>query len=862
MSQLNDPVFIDFDGTPIPGRVPPKLTVHGGPLSQGQYGAVAHAFRRFKDSVRGSKAEYLVQNKVLKDGTKVRMVSIQDHDYVHVWPVGGGGKVKLPHGFAVVTNWRSPRIYKRRLAWPPEETQWEVAADHVQQVNNDNYIYDNQVFRKPAGKPFFNLPMVFQRVKRTLWDYARRAGLYLVSSNLGVAFRLKDSTTGKFSLFPAHYAVDNKVLKSDGTVLYTMTDAPIILAPTAMEYPEPVHYLPSQTDAQGNQIALNQVRYAVLSPTANIWKFRFANERLQRISDTEYEALERNVQDIITPWSSQTVGVTNVNDGSLGENPDDLLYAVGMGLRAVDGVGAVGGSGWLSDLGITASWVTGWWDPPLDISGVIRRNSYLLAMRQIVTQTAGSATLSKLLAAGVHNVVSYIDILSELNYPADIFWRGGEAGIGYWTSDIFGTSFSGDGYGTSNAIIKRKDTKYNVDGTPKVTAKLGWKDLMLFEGTTTGRMSGRVYENVETIYGKFQNYMGRTFIVQETYQSTNPAGAGYVSPSALGTWLAARNIRNTYYEDLRLAHGVLPFSGPNPTTKSTTLYNERPTNSVSYSLTSRYVIDYDHKGRFYAAIRCEVVCSGAAWNEDATVYEGHMKEDSAPTYTVKIWFECNWNNQSPPAGTVNELLLVEETVTRPGFEIIAIQKWSPWYWPFPAYSDRNCTVRVPPEPKPDEDFMMMFKNLASHQGVNTNLCCADVRPDITGDDKVAAESVEGIEYSTVEGGSVVPHTRYVTGQLYARTFKLSDLYEAFWLLRALKCDAVQDNFTPEWDPDRPTWYYHPLIKAALNVDRHIEVRDGGIVQWSDNIKAPATGYPPTVPPSPPPADRDIKLYRI
>jgi hypothetical protein len=171
-------------------------------------------------------------------------------------------------------------------------------------------------------------------------------------------------------------------------------------------------------------------------------------------------------------------------------------------------------------------------------------------------------------------------------------------------------------------------------------------------------------------------------------------------------------------------------------------------------------------------------------------------------------------------------------------------------------------VRTPPEPTPDENFMMMFANLASHQGVNTNLCCADVRPDITGIDTEESYSKDGVEYSYEDNGTVTPHTKYVTGQLYARSFKLSDFYEAFWMLHQLKCDAVEGNFQPIDGPAKPAWFYHPVIKAALDVTRHIEVRDGVITQWSDNIPTPISGYPPTPEAHPAPTDRTIKLYRV
>jgi hypothetical protein len=221
-----------------------------------------------------------------------------------------------------------------------------------------------------------------------------------------------------------------------------------------------------------------------------------------------------------------------------------------------------------------------------------------------------------------------------------------------------------------------------------------------------------------------------------------------------------------------------------------------------------------------------------------------MVKDTDPSYTVKIWFECEWD------GVFAQQLLAEEYVTRPMFEAITVSQFNPWYWPFPAYIDRDCKVRKPPEPTPDENFMMMFANLASHQGVNPNLCCADVRPDIVGTDAERVYSLDGVEYSYEEDGFVTPHTKYVTGQLYARTFKLSDFNEALWMLYQLKVDATEENTPAE---EYPRWFYHPGIKAALDVTRHIEVRDGVITQWSDNIPTPITGYPPT--PEPHPARR-------
>lgn len=841
---LHDPFSTKFDGSPDVGRVPVRLIVTGGGVLTGsQLRGVEHAYQQFRASYRLSPADFHTEQVFLPDGTRVHFWSLQGRDEVTVTPAEAGDGTRLPHGFVVATNWQTPLFYCRDLT---DGIHWVIAGDPVLQIEAlANGIYDNQVFRK-AGDAYFNLPHVYDSALHSIWDYEPNGGLTGGPTGSTTPFRIKNTSTGELTFEPAHYAAQNLILDADATTLYTVADETPILLPTAMDYPDPITYFPGATDAEGNQLSMNAWRYAVISPTANVWKFRIWNERIKRTGDATYEVLERNVQDVVTPWGTQTVGVTNIDDGAIGESPDPLLNSTIMEL----GPGGEGGSNG------AITWATGWRERALDISGVTRRSSYTLSMRNIVAQTAGAATLSKILAAGGPTEGVYIDILQELNYPADILWRGGEGGTGYFISDIYGTSFAAATYGTSRAVIKRKDTHYHVDGTPKVTAKLGWSDLLLVEGTTTGRMDGRVYENIEDIYGKF-DHASYTYITREIYQSSNPAGPNYVPAGApFYAWLAAHDIRWGYYETLRLAKHTVSYGGPNPNSRTTVLYNERPTNSVSYSLKTRYVIDYDHKGRFYAAIRVEVTCTGAAWAENASIYEGYMAQTSAPTYNTKIYFESNWN------GVEASQLLYEETLSRPGWEIVTIEKWSPWYWPFPAYIDRSCRVRVPPQPVPNEDFMMQFKNLASHQGVNSNLCCADVRPDITGDDVALTQSVDGIEYSYLDNGTVIPHDKYVTGQLYARTYKILDFFESVWLLKALKFDALRDNLDPTVNPDEPAWYYHPALKAALNVQHHIEVRDGVIVQWSDNIPGETSGYPPT--PAAPPAatSRSINLYRV
>jgi hypothetical protein len=813
---------------------------------------VEQAYLHFRSACRLSVAPFHSEQVTLSDGTEVWLWSLQGRDEVIVWPKSGGTKNKLPHGFAVATNWHGPLIYRRDLN---DGVHWLPGPQTPQIVNHTTTHYDNQVFRKNVeADAFFNLPHVRNHSNTVLWDY-RVNGAPTVSATPVVPFLLKNTTTGKFEIGSPHYASGGNLIDATGATLYTMADEAPILVPEHPEYPEPVGHRPGVTDAEGNQVALQAWRFAVISPLFNIWKFRLWNERINRVGDAAYAVVERAAYEYITPWDKQTTTVSSVDDSQLGEDPGSRLVYRGTEAQIPGGVG--GGGFPAGGTGSYMQWRTGWGgtDAWVDISGVTLSLNSVVAKRKIVSQGAATSTDSKVLIAPLHNSIGYIEIEKQLNYPAEIYWRGGEALKAYSAQNLlnfFNLIYGYDphappNYRVTEAHIYRYETNYDVDGAPAVTAKLGWKNLKLYEGVTTGRMSGKEHSNKLTRSGTY------AWADDGVTHITKGLPPGTAADPAYGAYLIANNALAEYQADY---YANTTQWGLNPAVFWEYPHNVRPSNTVTYNLTSRYVIDFDHKGRFYAAIRCEAVCTGASWKEDIAVYKGYMVEDTAPSYTVKIWFECEWN------GVFAQQLLAEETVSRPPFEIPPVSMFNPWYWPFPAYIDRDCKARVPPEPVPDENFMMMFKNLASHQGVNTNLCCADVRPDITGTDIEKSYSKNGVEYSYEENGIVTPHTRYVTGQLYARTFKLSDFYEAFWMLRQLKCNALQDNFQPEWEPPRPEWFYHPIIKAAMDVTRHIEVRDGVITQWSDNIPTPISGYPPTPEPHPAPADRIIKLYRV
>lgn len=852
---LHDPFYNKFDGSPDLGRIPTRLVVLGtGSLSGDQFRDVEHVYDQFRGACRLSASNFHTEQIKLSDGTVVHMWSLQGRDVVTVTPGGGDEEERLPHGFAVATNWQGPLIYCRDLN---DGIQWLIGPIAPQIAGHTTTNYDNQAFRSSTESgEYFNLPHVRDHTNTVLWDYAQN-GAPSVTPAPVVPFLLKNTTTGVFSIESPHYASGGSLIDAAGSTLYTMADEAPILTPAETTYQHP-----GVTDASGNQIALQAMRCAVISPSFNIWRFKLWSERLNRTGDSGYTLVERAATEFTTPMATQTTTVTTVNDSSLGEDPA-MLFKFKATSSYLPG-------GYTSFSGYFGTARIGWSGPDawIDITGIGISGSVNTALRQIVTQGAGVTTYNKLLCAPKETEVGYIPIEMRLNYPAAINWRGGSSQKWYYPENLaflLTGSVSGfvpNNYRVYDVEIFRYDTGYDVDGAPSITADLGWLGLKLLEGSTAGRMSGKEYTNKLLQNGTYTwvdvGFVS-TIITQEIKHNTDfpysPTGDPYPGFTA---WLSANNVKSLYWDDY-LEYGTMAsYLGPAPNNevKYEYLFNNRPTNTASYNLTSRYVIDYDHKGRFYAAIRCEAICTGAEWEENLAVYKGYMQVKTNPEYTVKIWFECWWN------GVFAQQLLAEEAVTRPMFEAVTVSQFNPWYWHLPAYADRDCKVRKPPEPTPDENFMMMFKNLASHQGVNTNLCCADVRPDITGADVALTQSQDGIEYSYSQDGTVIPHTRYVTGQLYARTFTLAELGESLWMLKQLKVDAIEDDFQPIDGPEKPTWFYHPAIKAALDVQRHIEVRDGVIVQWSDNIPGETSGYPPT--PAAPPAatSRSIKLYRV
>lgn len=100
MSGLQKQFWIGFDGEPLTGTPPPRMTVYGPPLTREQEGGVNHAYRLFCIANQVALGEYQVRNRTLPDGTKIRMTSTNGRDHVEVWTLGEVEDQGLVGGFA------------------------------------------------------------------------------------------------------------------------------------------------------------------------------------------------------------------------------------------------------------------------------------------------------------------------------------------------------------------------------------------------------------------------------------------------------------------------------------------------------------------------------------------------------------------------------------------------------------------------------------------------------------------------------------------------------------------------------------------------------------------------------------------
>lgn len=845
-----DPHWQTFSGEAITNITPAGMRVYGPPLTAQQASYAGMTFALFCSRARLSVVPNIQEHGRLADGTPWQIAAIHNSVYMTVF-TAKEDEQRLPHGFVVVAGWSVPTFYGRSKK---AEGEWSFRiGQDVPQAKDGIQAYNRRTHTAFMGpKKATVLPSVLA-TGDALWDWARHAPPQSPDSNaVPLALQVNGpggASYGKKDVHATHYAYDGKITRilnpppALGPALQVMYQSEVT-TPILVVDPEDPTWMPTASDSEGNGAALQHWRRAVISPSANLWLFKFANDSVYRSAPNGYSTPSggRNETSFITPLAEVTDGDPE-DVVLLGEDPNYLLQTASMGFERgiafdVDPPGV--------ETFVFGHVRTGAKDYQVDLA---KQPVGGVAITEKLTQTNGVPQLvEKVIALGGPNSIEFVRIVNSLQYKRDVYWRAGEVSVGFDRNVVYGPDWPFNYHGVHQCKIKRKDLKYHMDGMPKLEVDVGWKKVAILDGTTTGRMDGRRYDDIKTTHFSdetWSNSYGATLWNWWVTRADDFPGSG---PGGVA-WCQANDVLRTEIAQWAEEFGPIPGG-----VKEVVVADDEPTNSASYTLKSRHIIDYDHGGRFCAAIRVEVECKKASWKHDPAFYLGHMVVDKHPEYTVKIYFESDWN------GTKAERLLVEESCTRPMFEAQTLTKINPYYWPLPIEMERPVLVRMPPVVRPDQDFAFQLPTLANHQGVNTRMVMHDFNKDMPPE----MASDENVQFSTIRRGEEISHTARSMGMLYARTFTLNEVSEALWLLRHTHCDAEEGGFTPPLeDPPRPKWFYMPGILAALSKKIHIELRDGALTQWSDSIPGaldPETGKPKPAPTDP--ADREIRLYLV
>lgn len=140
MSLLNTPFWQDLDGNPRTGVNPPSLVMRSGRLTPQRHGEIQQIYMRFSLAKLTAVGDFFVFNRVLTDGTRVRIESMQGRDRVMVWASDAQSEDPWDRGWSFIpANDASLGGFLRR----PGATPGDLSAAAFMPVGN---------FASPAGK--------------------------------------------------------------------------------------------------------------------------------------------------------------------------------------------------------------------------------------------------------------------------------------------------------------------------------------------------------------------------------------------------------------------------------------------------------------------------------------------------------------------------------------------------------------------------------------------------------------------------------------------------------------------------------------------------------------------------------------
>ena len=102
MSLLNTPFWQDLGGNPRTGVNPPSLVVRSGRLTPQRHGEIQQLYMRFSMAKLTAVGDFFVFNRVLTDGTRVRIESMQGRDRVMVWASDAEQASEWDYGWAFI----------------------------------------------------------------------------------------------------------------------------------------------------------------------------------------------------------------------------------------------------------------------------------------------------------------------------------------------------------------------------------------------------------------------------------------------------------------------------------------------------------------------------------------------------------------------------------------------------------------------------------------------------------------------------------------------------------------------------------------------------------------------------------------
>lgn len=839
--------WIGFNGEPVTGRTPTQTRIMNDvPMNALQAAGVAHAYKLFTDAVLVTPSKFLTRERTLLDGTRVRMVSNQGIDVVLVWPVGGEKNFELPHGFVVVTPYSDPRIYMRDNI----TGVWSFLGIFVPQAA-EPIISTNQVYVDIADLDPDIMPLVVGS-DNSQWDWAAHASI-----NDSVAVNLLIEEPGKAAereYHPAHFVKNGRVLAHPDTLLYEMTD---VRPPWDLEGDVSPFFLPAVTDSKGTRLALQAYREKQFFSTPFV-DIQHQHVILKRTGDVTYAQFSHLGTSFRVPaWTARIETVSRSTNDLDDATPDISKIKLVKVFAPSPLLGPQQAGTFIVDLG-----GFGYYWKPLDTRyyfGVIGYTETALVhpaivmsgeafTRESVFIPGPEADPGCIAALPDSDTVRSAFITNQIVYPTEEYMRGGFAYASTgWAPGYFE-------FGTRDLFIDRRDSRYKRTGTPKLVMTVPGSSWLwpfhLFEGSVHGELTGSYKTDKEyrTRDTSLELYRGYNLLPggQPSFTSKPNPGPPDQPFGTIGTFHLDYEAEILAQD--RKAQFTVMLDTPIGLT-TTREIREHPSMSGEYNFTSRFIIDLDTRAKFLAAIVVDVKCEGAQWDQNMdNSFPGALKITANPTYTVEIRFESNWN------GVTASRVLATASCTRPAFEFSTIRRENPYI--FPVFDpSKDIFIFMPPDISPPIDLYRQMKNLLNGQGSNSCLAVQDFLPDAP----ALAKSDRGIEFSQVKNSVEYPHHKYATGQLYVRQFKLSDFTDALWLLHSTACDAPENNFygPPDGSDPRPPWFYMPELGATISSEKFcIEMRDGGLVEWSGDIPA-KTGS--SVPAS---TDRDIKLYRV